>query len=166
MTINAAVFASLEDAIDTIAEMILSPSFASALSDEHQQQRVRIPFRVPEHVYTEDIETPDGYPCCELIAVHVRDVVNSTIADLDHEMSVQWTVNGDNEQVMGREIKRLIAATRTIFRDGTLLPNVGGTLRTGDVDFGPVLTARPAENASARYVKSASIELFWQAYLR
>lgn len=166
--INAVADASLEEAIDTIAEIMLGPKFAQNLIDEHDRRRVKLPLRVPEWIYTEDVETPDGYPCCELIAVSTHDEPDSTVANLRSEISAEWTVNGDQEQNMGRELKRLIEATRSTFRNISLVPNVGGSIWTGDVDYGPAITARATDKApvDARFVKSASIQIFWQAFAR
>lgn len=157
---------TLEEAVDVIAEILLSPDFAQALTLEHERARRKIPFRFPEVVYTEDVSTPSGYPCCELVSMDSRDQRDSTATALTHEISAQWTVNGDDEQAMGREVKRLIEATRNYFRSAKLLPLLGGSLWTGDADFGPVLAARQGDNTSGRFVKSASIAIFWQAYTR
>ena len=158
--------ASLEAALDVIGEIILSPEFSNKLGLVHEQERVKIAYRTPEYVYPEEIQTPDGYPCCELVAVTVSDQSDSTVADLLHEISCQWTVNGDDEQVMGRELKRLIEATRLTFRSITLLPYVGGSMRTGNADFGPTASARVLNTPTGRWVKSGSIELFWKAFTR
>jgi hypothetical protein len=163
---TAAVNASFEEAVDAIGEIILGAEFAEKLRAEHAKMRRSIPFRLPEWVYTEDIQTPGGYPCCELIALSITDDEGTNgVANLRHEISAQWTVNGDDEQTMGREVKRLIAATRATFRDITLLPYVGGSVSTGDADFGPVVTAR-SPGDTGRWVKSASISIFWRAFLR
>jgi hypothetical protein len=158
---------SLEEAIDVIAEILIGPEFGAKLTAVHEKARRKIPFRFPEFVYTEDIAKPDGYPCCELIAILTRDQVTSTAVALENEISCQWTVNGDDEQTMGREVKRLVEATRDTLRSATLLPQAGGTIWTGDVDFGPVISSRAAgDNPSGRYIKSASVALFWKAYGR
>jgi hypothetical protein len=160
---------SLEEFIDVIAEILLSPELARILSLEHERQRVKIPIRLPEVVYTEDVETPDGYPCCEVLAIRVADEANSTAQELQHEISLQWTVNGDNEQLMGREIKRLISASRDTFRMNSLLPQIGGSVWPGDADFGPTTLARAnvvGLGVSGRFVKSASLALFWKAFAR
>src|SRR4051812_27752564 len=150
-----------------MAEVLISPEFATALRREHDARRRKIPLRIPEWVYTEDVETPDGYPCCELIAVAVEDDAAKTAQALRHEISCQWTVNGDDPQTMGREIKRLIAATRDLFRAIRLTPQIGGHTTTGRVDFGPVVTARiGAQGVSGKWIKSASIEVWWNAFAR
>jgi hypothetical protein len=157
---------TLEEAIDVMAEMILGPEFAATLDIEYSKLRQKIPLRLPELVYTEDIESPGGYPCCELIAIDVADEVESGAGNLTHEVSCQWTVNGDDEQVMGREVKRYIAATRALFRNTTFLPYLGGSVWTANADFGPIVPARLIEGASGRWIKSASIEVFWKAFIR
>jgi hypothetical protein len=164
--IASALDVSLEEALDVYAEIILSPEFAAALSAEHAKRRRKVPLRLPEWVYTEDVESPDGYPCCELVAINVEDAINTTAQALRHEISCQWTVNGDDPQNMGREIKRLIAATRDLFRNLKTLPQVGGTTTTGRADFGPVVVNRLVAGTSGKWIKSASIEVWWEAYAR
>lgn len=158
---------TLEEAVDVIAELLLGPEFASCLQAEHEAARRPIAYRQPEWVYTEDIETPDGYPCCELIAVRVDSAIESTAEELDHNISCQWTVNGDDPQTMGRELKRLIASTRDFFKHTTLLPYIGGSVWSNTTDFGPAVTARAGiAGVSGRWIKSASLELHWKAFAR
>lgn len=167
VTITQTPDVSFEECLDVIAEIMISPEFAKALEHEHNARRRKIPFRIPEWVYTEDVDTPDGYPCCELLAITVDDDSAKTAQALKHEISCQWTVNGDDSQIMGRELKRLIAATRDCFRAIKLTPQLGGHLTTGRVDFGPVATARAGvTGVTGKWVKSASIEMWWNAFAR
>lgn len=144
---------------DVVAEVLLSPEFVSVLKDVHARERRSIAFRDPQYVYTEEIEAPDGYPCCELVAVDIEDQNDQQLV---HRISAQWTVNGDDPQAMGREVKRLIEATRRVFTGGIAL--IGGTVYTSRADFGPVVAARATNvrGGSGRFVKSGSIELRWR----
>lgn len=152
---------TLEDLIDVIAEELISPSFRDTLVDVHASARRKVPLRLPEHVYTEEIETPDGYPCCEIMALtQDGDPLNDGRFDTS-ELSLIWTVNGDHEQNMGRELKRLIEATKRAM--ALPLQPMAGSIYTGRIDFGPAVSARQVEGQSSRFIKSASVAVFWQA---
>lgn len=147
---------TIEEFGDAVAEALLSPYFVETLQQVHAEQRRKIEFRGLEYVYTEEIETPDGYPCCELVAT--RDAADAEGLQLVHAISAQFTVNGDNEQIMGRELKRLIEATRRVLANG--IEVMGGLVYTGDADFGPIVAAR--KGSSGRWIKSGSIDLMWR----
>lgn len=154
---------TLEAFTDAIAEVLISPEFAQTLTEVHTEARRAIGLRMPEYVYTEEIEQPGGYPCCELLTVDEdADTLNVGSNDVA-ETSVIWTVNGDNEQVMKRELMRLIEASKRVFNLMNLQPLVGGSVWTGRISYGPVVSSRVVEGQSSRFVKSASITLFWRA---
>lgn len=150
---------TIEEFGAVVADVLLSPAFVSILREVHSRERRPVDFRDPQYVYTEEMETPDGYPCCELVAV---DIDAADDNQLVHRISAQWTVNGDDEQSMGCEVKRLIEATRRVFKDGITL--TGGKVFTGRADFGPISAARAPNTSggSSRWVKTGSIELSWR----
>lgn len=159
--ISTAPPATLEDVIDVIAEDLISPSFREMLADVHSKARRKVALRIPEHVYTDEIETPDGYPCCEIMALSQDgDPLNEGRFDTS-EMSLIWTVNGDHEQNMGRELKRLIQATKQAI--ALPMQPMAGSIYTGRIDFGPFVSARALQGQSARFIKSASVAVFWQS---
>ena len=156
---------TIEEFIDAIAEIVIGPEFRTALSKVHERARRKIPIRFPnaDHVYTEDVEQPHGYPACEVLAITTtRGEDGNGVNSLVHEISLQWTVNGDNEQVMGREVKRLIEATSDVFNDGISAPVLGGKITLGTVDYGPVTPGR--NTAAGRFEKGAAIALFWHVF--
>lgn len=148
---------TLEEGLDVLKELLLGPEYRLYLQNEHARARVKIDMRAPMFIYVDEIETADGYPMAELIALTVDDQSRDSAAQsLLHEISVQWTVNGDHPETMGRELKRLIAATRNYLKNQTLMPYLGGQIWSGRSDFGPTVTAR-AQASGLRWIKSASI---------
>lgn len=149
---------SIEIAKDALVSLLLGPEFAAKLDAEYNRQPIKIQIRYPEVGYIDEVETLDGYPAFELVSAPMEQEDNGVV----HEISCQWTVNGDNEQIMAREIMRLTEATRAFFTDtnGSLLSFVGGKFWTGRVDTGPTATGR----ANQRFVKSAAVQVFWRVY--
>lgn len=155
--INAATVATgIEGVQDAIANILLSMEFHRTLEEEHAKHAKKIAFRRVEMVYTEDMETLDAYPACELIPISLRSADPMRTV----EISAQWSVNGDHEQDMGREVRRLVMATIAHFDGKTLVPYFGGSpVRVGDADFGPIVLARNVVD-TGKWLKSAAIPLF------
>lgn len=150
---------SLELGIDAIADVFSGHEFVEYLRTEHAKQRVVIAFRVPEVVYVDEVETPSGFPALEIVAGTDAENSDNDSTEIVHELSMQWTVNGDDPIIMSREVKRLIAASRALFKAGTMLPYVGGRFWTSDAVFGPTSGGR-----DQRYVKSAALRVFWRTF--
>ncbi len=143
----------LELGIDAIAD-ILRSEFSAKLQAVYAQQRVQIPFRDLAAVYVDEVETIDAYPCCEIIAAN-SDFENENSNVFVHELSLQFSVNGDNPQLMAREVKRLVSAGRKLF-SGTLQPYVAGRFRSARSDYGPTSAGR-----NESFIKSAALQVFW-----
>lgn len=147
-----------EAVVDAICEDLLSPAFLAALTAEWENRPVSVPFRSPEIVYPDEVETPVGYPCGEVILIASDDNEDSGAEDLTHELAVQWTIAGDSELVMGRQLKRYIRATRRYFRGRRLVPYVrSGPIRTSRADYSPTVGVR--QPGSGRFVKTGSIRI-------
>lgn len=144
----------LELGIDAIADVMRGSEFARRLLDVYAMQRVALPYRDLVAVYVDEVETPDGYPACELVAAS-SDYDTTNQSELIHQISMQFTVNGSDEEIMSRECKRLIAAARKLF-NGPLPPYVGGYFRSGRSDYGPASPGRQED-----YVRSAALQIFW-----
>jgi hypothetical protein len=152
----------IEGVLDALANMLQSYEFDEILRAEHAKHAAKIPYRRIEYVYTEDMENLSGYPAVELIATRGRQQDESP--RVTFEISAQVTVNGDDEQRMGREARRLINALRTYLNSKTLIPYFGGSpARTGDADFGPIVRARNPTD-EGKWLKSAALEVFVDAY--
>jgi len=151
-----------EAVIDGIAEELLSPGFIDVLKTQWQNRPSSVPFRAPEIVYPDEIETPAAYPCGEVILIASDDNDDSEAEDLTHEISVQWSIAGDTEVVMARQLKRYIRATRRYFRGKRLFPHVrAGVVRTGRADYSPTVATRTPTTGS-RFIKTAALTLFVQ----
>lgn len=167
MTITITPETDLEIGKDALAALLLGPEFAKCLETEYARQPVKFPIRYPAIGYIDEVRTLDDYPAFELVAGP------SEPADINgpgfvHEISLQWTVNGDKPELMSREVMRLIAASRRFFESskGSLLPYVGGKFWTERADTGPTSEGRTDQtvNNTAPYVKSASIRVMWRVY--
>ncbi|HEY8410196.1 MAG TPA: hypothetical protein VIK76_02295 [Pyrinomonadaceae bacterium] len=145
----------LELGVDAIADVLRSSEFANRLQAVYAIQREQIPYRDLAAVYVDEVETVDAYPSCEIVAAN-SDYTDLNSSTLRHELSLQFTVNGDNPQRMAREVKRLIVASRGLF-NGSLLPFVGGNFRAGRADYGPTSPGRDQP-----FVKSAALQVFWE----
>lgn len=155
-----------EAVVDAICEDLLSPAFLQALTAEWEDRPASVPFRSPEIVYPDEIEVPAGYPCGEVILIASDDNDASQAEDLTHELAIQWTVAGDSELVMGRQLKRYIRATRRFFRGRRLIPFVrSGPVRTGRADYSPTVGVRQT-GAGGRFVKTGSIRIIVQTFGR
>lgn len=159
--ITVAPECDLEIATDALVALLLGPEFAKCLDVEYARQPVKLAIRYPEFGYIDEVETLDGYPAFELVSGPTEEQ-DTNPPGYVHEISLQWTVNGDNEQIMKREIMRLIAASRRFFgvSNGSLLPFVGGKFTTSRSDTGP--TARARNNHP--FLKSASLAITWRVY--
>jgi hypothetical protein len=156
------LLADEEAVVDGIAEELLSPAFLDALKTEWESRPISVPFRSPEVVYPDEIENPPGYPCGEVILIASDDNDDSGAEDLTHEISVQWSIAGDTELVMARQLKRYIRATRRYFRGQRMFPHVrSGVVRTGRADYSPTVATRQP-TAGSRFIKSAALTLFVQ----
>jgi hypothetical protein len=149
----------LEAGIDALADLFLSYEFSKVLEEEYARQAVKIPMRVIAVAYPDEVQTLDAYPAVEVIAANDEDEDEASQANkLRHEISVQFTVNGDNPITMARELKRLVKATRRVFNDkiGTLAPEVGGRFWASRVDFSETVTGRDQP-----FLKSAAVRVYW-----
>jgi len=161
-----ALAADMEGVVDGVVQTLLSPAFADALKKEWEGREVAVRLIYPEVVYDDEVETPSGYPAAEVIAVEERDNEQSGAEEVDNEVSVQWSIAGDNEQMMARQMKRYMRATRRVFRQQRMLPHVqGGPVRVGRVNYGLTSTLRNP-TGQGRFVKTASITLFVQTFGR
>lgn len=149
----------LEIAKDALCGLLLGPEFATVLRDVWSEYPVIIPIRFPEVGYIDEVKTLGGYPAFELVSGPTEHGPEDP-AYL-HEISLQWTVNGDNEQIMAREIMRFVVATRRFFEktEGSLLPWVGGKFWVERSDTGPT-----SEGRDDPFVKSASLRVMWRVY--
>lgn len=148
----------LEAGVIALCRVFKGSQFVEKLIAAHAVQTIQIPLRVPFETYFDEIKTPDGYPCCEvvpLVSIPHGDGGQGEV--FEHEISVHWTVNGDNEQQMSHELLRLMAACRALFFEGHLQPYVGGIFRCGRSDYGPT-----AQGKTFPFVKSAALQLFWR----
>lgn len=161
VVITVAPETNVEAAKDALVSLLLGGEFAKFLDAEHARQAVRINIRYPEVGYIDEVATLNGYPAFEIISGPTEFGDNSP--ERTHELSIQWTVNGDDEQVMSREIARLTGATVAFFEqnDGTLLPFVGGKFRVDRTDIGPTSAGR-----DQTFVKSSAVRIFWIVFAR
>lgn len=150
--------ASMEAAKDALVGLLIGPEFAKFLDAEHAAQAVKIQLRYPEVGYITEVKTLGGYPAVELVSGPTDYADGGTGLQRERELSVQWTVNGDNEQTMEREIARLTEATVQFIEknNGSLLPWVGGRWRVSRDDTGPT-----SEGRDDPFVKSSSVRLIW-----
>ena len=162
---SAVIGFDLEDAIDALCDVFMSPEFHLTLQRVYARKRVPMPLRPVEVVYGEEESAPIGYPCLELVSIASEKRAGEDSVLREHEISADWTVNGDQPQMMRREVQRLIQATVEHIEGASLLPYVGGSpMTTGRIDFSP-LTGR--RDKPAEFLKSGSVQLFWKSsYIR
>lgn len=149
----------LELGLEALADLVVGPQFCVLLDREHAKQRTQIQIRYPAVAYIDEVETLGVYPACEIVVGSTEDSDTTVAGKLEHEIALQWTVNGDNSQVMRRELLRLIAASRVLMQPGTLQPYVGGRFRSARADYGLTLAKRETNS----YEKTATLQVFWQA---
>jgi len=155
----------LELGVDALCDVFTGPEFDKALTREHQRQRTTIPYRSLTVAYPDEVKTLDGYPALELIPGTSDEDRDADAAGIVHEISAQFTVNGDDEITMARELRRLIAAARALLKPGTLMPFVGGRFWTERAEFGPTVARRDDNTgATGRYVKTAALSVHWRTY--
>jgi hypothetical protein len=157
--ITVAPIFNVEIAKDGLVTLLLGPEYAAALDEEYARQPVKIELRYPAYGYIDEVKTLDGYPAFEI--VNGSSAHSEESEEFLREFSIQWTVNGDNEQNMAREVMRLVAATHRFVdkMQGSLLPYAGGKFWTERDDTGPT-----SEGRKDPFVKSASVRLMWRAY--
>jgi hypothetical protein len=162
VTVLASGF-DLEDAIDGLVDVFIGPEFFASLRAVHARKRNPIELRPLEVAYGDEVENPGGYPALELIAIDQEKPGGSESVLLECEISAQFTVNGDNADVMRRELQRFIQATREHCEGMSLLPFAGNSvIETGRADFSPLSGRRDNTAGSGKYLKSASIQVFYR----
>lgn len=148
----------IEDAVDAIADVLLSPEFNDNLAKQYEQRRRQMPVRFLEVVYVGEKASPDGYPCAEVIVIDGDKSSDDPM--IPNEISLQFTVNGTSEELMEREILRLIGAARATFEGQLLQPFTGGSpVSTRRAEYSPTVPRRTTTQQSD-FVKSGSLQLF------
>ena len=153
----------VENVIDALIDAVLSPEFLTVLQAQWNDRRAAVPFRMPEYAYEAEVETPDGYPCVEFIAItESKERGESNVVT---EISAQWSVNGDNPRLMSRELRRFMQASRKFFEGLHLVPYAGVVIRTGEIDYGPAVLRRNASPEKIDRIQTAAIALFFESFV-
>lgn len=114
----------VESVVEAMASALRSTSFTDILAaiDARLDQGQELPRATPgpAAVYGYERATPEAYPCAEVVIVQSEIDEDADEAKSTHRITIDWTVVGDDEEVVTRDVQRLVLATRLGFRRGVL----------------------------------------------
>lgn len=154
-----------EGVCDALADVFAGPEFVAMLQQVWGNRLHGVPFMPPAVVYAQERQTPDRYPCGEIILLDDDAAdVNVGVRIVLH-VSVQWSIVGDDEDVMDRMLKRYMRATRMLLTDRTMQPYFPSTpTRVGRGDYSMLANVRQGVGITARFLRTGSLDAYVETF--
>jgi hypothetical protein len=154
-----------EGVCDALVDLFRGAEFAAMLRQVWEERQHGIPFVLPGVVYSEERQTPDQYPCGEVILMDDEPGTVNVGVRLTIHVAVQWSFVGDDEDVMDRTVKRYLRATRMLLTDRTMQPYFSSSpVRCGRGDYSLLSNVRPNAGINARYLRAGSLDAYVETF--